>query len=170
MKKKNPPFNIQVSEEESALFRKSIGKVTRIHHDRVTHSQKRKHTPPLHPTRHCPVDTGAKSTDQSQPTTKELLRKLKRGQFPIDGQLDLHGKGYIQAESALNQFIEQASYLGCHCILIIHGKGVNSAENLAILKELTLYLLGQHPKISHYATAIEKHGGHGATYALLHDH
>ena len=173
MSKKKPPHHPPVSEEESILFRETVGNVTPVHCDRVVHPHQRKrcrshHRQQLPHAHHSePMEKFGLSY---QAPDKTLLRKLRQGLVPIDGRLDLHGKKHLQAESALKQFIEQACFLNCHCILIIHGKGFNSQESTPVLKELTHYLLSQHDMISAYSIADKKHGGEGATYALLRNH
>ncbi len=170
MKKNTRPPLSSVTAEESALFRESIGEITPIHYDKVSHPKRRirshhRKQPPLHAP-HSPEEL-KKFDIQPLKRDKKVLRKLKSGQFPIDGKLDLHGKTQIQAELALKQFLEQAIYLGSQCILIVHGKGHNSSQHIPIIKETTRYILSQHPGVVAYASATAKHGGSGASYVLL---
>ena len=171
MKPKSPTTTANISEEETALFRESVGKVTPIHCDQVIHPHKRKRVRSHH-RQQLPHHQALaeKFGTPLHPLSKNQLRKFQQGRLAIDGRLDLHGKTSPQAEEAIKQFIEQACYLNCHCVLIIHGKGVNSQESIPVLKELTHYLLGQHPKVASYSIASKNHGGEGATYALINQH
>ncbi len=155
-----------VSAEDSALFRESIGNVTPLKQSRVSHPKPRtrshhRQQPPQNHHHHLI------ESNEIRPSEKNLRRQLKKGLITIDGRLDLHGKTRLQAEEALKQFLQQAFYMNIYCLLIIHGKGYNSANNIPVLKELTHYTLSQEPKIAYYGNATAKHGGSGATYVIL---
>ncbi len=155
-----------VSAEDSALFRQSIGNITPLKQSRVSHPKPRtrshhRQQPPQNHHHH------SIEANEIRPSEKNLRRQLKKGLIPIDGRLDLHGKTQLQAEKALKQFLQQAFYMNIYCLLIIHGKGYNSAGNIPVLRELTHYILSQELKITFYGSAIAKHGGSGATYAIL---
>ncbi|VAW86811.1 hypothetical protein MNBD_GAMMA18-839 [hydrothermal vent metagenome] len=155
-----------VSAEDSALFRQSIGSITPLKQSRVSHPKPRtrshhRQQPPKNHHHHLI------EPNEIRPSEKNLRRQLKKGLIPIDGQLDLHGKTQLQAENALKQFLQQALYMNIYCVLIIHGKGYNSADNIPVLRELTHYILSQEPKVVFYSNAIARHGGSGATYAIL---
>lgn len=155
-----------VSAEDSALFRQSIGNITPLKQSRVSHPKPRtrshhRQQPPQNHHHHLI------ESNEARPSEKSLRRQLKKGLIAIDGRLDLHGKTRLQAEEALKQFLQQAFYMNIYCLLIIHGKGYNSADNIPVLKELTHYILSQELKIAFYCSATAKHGGSGATYAIL---
>jgi len=171
MNKNKPKKGYAVTEEESLLFKETVGKVTPVHHDRVSHPKKRirSHHRQQQPHHHDNSTVAYPGSDNNfnEPLGKALRRKLRGGKVPIEGRLDLHGQTQHQAEDTLKSFLQQAIYMNIHCVLIIHGKGYNSANNIPILKELTQYILSQHPKVLDYCSATLKHGGNGATYALL---
>ncbi len=172
MTKKQPKISL-VSEKESNLFRESIGKVTPIKNDRIPHQAKKNNRRRPVRTRNYPaVDKLEISYEESSHNiaSNKTLRQLREGKLTIDGHLDLHGKTQLQAEHALEQFLQQASYLGLRCLLIIHGKGINSSNNIPILKEFVHYYLSQHSETLNYCSSAKKHGGMGATYALLRQH
>ena len=50
-------------------------------------------------------------------------RRLFRGEVPINRRLDLHGLTAARAQARLENFIQQAAYDGCRCVLVITGKG-----------------------------------------------
>lgn len=105
--------------------------------------------------------------------------RLRRGQMPIDGRLDLHGLNQEQAHSMLNQFVMTAHANGKRCLLIITGKGRGGlrAEDAyapdlqpGILKQKLPEWLSMHPLervVLKIMTAAPKDGGGGAFYIYL---
>ena len=91
-------------------------------------------------------------------------RRLFRGDVPIDRRLDLHGHTAVRAELKLQRFIEEASYGGCRCVLVITGKGAG------VLKGHVPGWLKRPPLsglILALAEARPADGGSGAFYVLL---
>jgi DNA-nicking Smr family endonuclease len=101
---------------------------------------------------------------------KPLLRKLRRGQYAIQAVLDLHGMDREEARHSVESFILRAVGLGRGCVKIIHGRGHNSKENRAVLKELLQLWLATR-RMSRYVLAYTSarpcDGGAGAVYVLL---
>ena len=95
------------------------------------------------------------------------FKKLKQGRMTISSHLDLHGYIKDQARVALVQFITQASQSGCRCVLIIHGKGMRSPDQQAILKTQVAHWLTQFEEVLAFHSAQPKDGGVGAVYVLL---
>jgi len=91
-------------------------------------------------------------------------RRLFRGDVPIDRRLDLHGHTAARAEIKLQRFIEDASYAGCRCVLVITGKGAGVLKGYVPgwLKRSTLSGL-----VLALAEARPTDGGSGAFYVLL---
>ena len=91
-------------------------------------------------------------------------RRLSRGDVPIDRRLDLHGHTAARAEIKLQRFIEDASYAGCRCVLVITGKGAGVLKGFVPgwLKEAPLSRL-----VLALAEARPVDGGSGAFYVLL---
>ncbi len=159
-----------ITAEESALFRENMKDVIPLKQSRVSHPKPRirSHHRQQHPQQHHHYDDQRDYYD-SPLSSKNLQRSLQKGEIPIEGRLDLHGKTQLQAEDALKQFLQQALYMNIRCLLIIHGKGVNSDGNIPVLRELTHYILKQEPMVALYRYAAIQHGGSGATYAILRD-
>ena len=91
-------------------------------------------------------------------------RRLFRGDVPIDRRLDLHGYTAARAEIRLQRFIEDASYEGCRCVLVITGKGAG------VLKGHVPGWLKKSPLsglVLALAEARPADGGGGAFYVLL---
>lgn len=98
-------------------------------------------------------------TSFCRPGLSRELKKLKRGGFAIEGELDLHGMTSIEARSALLAFLEAAR--GIRVVRIIHGKGQG------ILKTGVKNWLVQIPEVLAFAEAKPEEGGSGALLALL---
>lgn len=110
---------------------------------------------------------------------RRTAERLRRGQFPIDGRLDLHGWTQEEAHRALAGFIEASHAAGQRCLLIITGKGVRArTDDLygrgravpGVLQAAVPNWLNQpslRPLILGFAGAQPRHGGSGALYVLL---
>lgn len=100
----------------------------------------------------------------------DTLRKLRRGTFPIDARLDLHGLAIGDARGKLEGFLRTTRARGERCVLVIHGKGEHSPQGLGVLRGEIAAWLSQAPPSEHvaaFATARETDGGEGAVYVLL---
>jgi len=101
---------------------------------------------------------------------QDLMKKLKRGEFPVQDHIDLHGLTREEAEAAIKGFILRSFRLGLRCVLIIHGRGLNSPESFPVLKEGLPIWLARSPvkrMVLAFATARPYDGGTGAVYVLL---
>jgi DNA-nicking Smr family endonuclease len=100
----------------------------------------------------------------------ETLRKLRRGLFPIDARVDLHGLRTEQARDLLERFLGEKRTRGERCVLVVHGKGDHSPGRHGILRGEMAAWLSQGQASVHvaaFATAEPQDGGEGATYVLL---
>jgi DNA-nicking Smr family endonuclease len=100
---------------------------------------------------------------------KRLAERLKRGQLPIDGMLDLHGLIQEEAHRQLDGFLAQSAHAGRRCVLIITGKGLWREES-GVLREMVPRWLNEAPnraRVLAIAHAQPRHGGQGALYVLL---
>jgi len=108
-----------------------------------------------------------------QVNNSRLIRKLRRGDFSVQAQLDLHGLTQAEALPALEEFLGRCSRRGISCVRIIHGKGNNSAEHRGVLKRKVPQWL-QMRRLSRlivaFTSAPPTDGGIGATYVLLRKH
>jgi len=97
---------------------------------------------------------------------KKILRELKQGRrYPVADSLDLHGLTQQQAEQQLRQTLDEFNAVR-GCLLIVHGKGLRSAEG-PVLKNLTARHLKAHPRVRAFCSANISDGGSGALYVLL---
>jgi DNA-nicking Smr family endonuclease len=101
---------------------------------------------------------------------RRFLPNLRNGVYSIQGNIDLHGLSRIEARDAAENFIIRMSRERSGCIKIIHGRGINSPSDKAVLKEHLQRWLATR-RMSHYvvayASAPYADGGVGAIYVLL---
>ena len=95
-----------------------------------------------------------------------VYRKLRLGRYPIEASLDLHRATVREAREAVFNFVRDAERHGWRVVLIMHGKGEQSATP-ARLKSYTQAWLRQLPAVLAFHSAQRHHGGYGATYVLL---
>ena len=98
---------------------------------------------------------------------KQVFRKLKRGQYSIGAELDLHGLTKVEAEKQLNEFIYEIRSRGIRCVRIIHGKGYGSTNKGPVIKPLVNRWLQQRSEILAFCSARPVDGGTGAVYVLV---
>lgn len=100
----------------------------------------------------------------------KLMKRLKKGQFPVQAHIDLHGLTKDEAQRKVRNFLVQSRNLGLRCVLIVHGRGLNSPDSLPVLKERLPIWLNRGPArkiVLAFATAMPYDGGTGAIYVLL---
>jgi len=101
---------------------------------------------------------------------RRIVKKLRRGEFSIQAHLDLHGFRREEARRMVAEFIARSHVEGKRCVLIIHGRGLGSRDNIPVLKEkltswLTRGAIGKH--VLAFTSARQWDGGVGAVYVLL---
>jgi DNA-nicking Smr family endonuclease len=96
-----------------------------------------------------------------------VLRKLRRGEYGLDDELDLHGLNVAQAKHALHDFLAEALARHAMCVRIIHGKGLRSGAHGPVLKSAVDAVLRQTPAVAAYVSARHEDGGTGAVLVLL---
>ena len=97
----------------------------------------------------------------------KLLRQLKRGQFSVQDDLDLHKMNAAAAQASIIAFLAEARQSGIRCVRIIHGKGLRSKAAGPVLKALTDRLLRRRDDVIAFASARPALGGTGAVVVLL---
>lgn len=97
----------------------------------------------------------------------KTLRRLRRGQLPIEASLDLHRHTGKEALSAADQFISRTSAQGKRLVLIVHGKGHFSDSSKPLLKNIMNHWLRRNASVLAFHSAKPKDGGTGAVYVLL---
>ena len=96
----------------------------------------------------------------------QVFARLKNGQYPIEGSLDLHRLSVREAREAVFKFFRLAEAKRWRTVLIAHGRGEQSATP-ARLKSYVVHWLGQLPEVIAYASADRRHGGTGAVLVLV---
>jgi DNA-nicking Smr family endonuclease len=99
-----------------------------------------------------------------------LLRRLRKGEFAYQAHIDLHGLIAEEARRAVEEFLTRAHRAGNRCVLIVHGRGHNSKDQVPVLKRrLTTWLARGHWSrlILAFTSARACDGGAGALYVLL---
>lgn len=102
-----------------------------------------------------------------QAVGKRTMRKLARGSFAVQDELDLHGMTAAEAQLALQDFIGDACLRGFSCVRIVHGKGLGSGERGPVLKRKVASLLRRWQPVLAFVSARQVDGGTGAVYVLL---
>ena len=176
MKKPSKNQTGKIDPDDAALFRAAVGEVKQLaEQNRIT-----PRSAPRKPLLHPPVsplaipDTLSDFAAENAPDeflnnglSRMALRKLRRGTWPIQDSLDLHGNNSDAARKLLQEFLHEATQRKLRCVLVIHGKGLNSPGGEAVLRRLTRHWLSQHQQVLGYCDAPSKDGGSGAALVLL---
>lgn len=116
------------------------------------------------------TDDGAHVEGRRHETLPELVRKLRRGQFPIDARLDLHGMIAEEAKSAVVEFVSKSRARKERCVLVICGQGIHSSSPGGVLRGEIAAWLSQGSAshaVAAFTSAAREDGGAGAVYVLL---
>lgn len=116
------------------------------------------------------IDDGARIAGSRADIDKMTFRRLRRGELPVDAQIDLHGMNVADAREALESVVAKRRELRDRVLLVVHGQGRNSPRGVAILRGEISAWLSQGAASVHvdaFATARDEDGGAGATYVLL---
>lgn len=113
------------------------------------------------------LDSDAELSWQRAPMGTDVVRKLRRGQWVIQDELDLHGARSHEARELLSWFLQQALKRGLRCVRVIHGKGHGSVNRQPVLKLKVPHWLMQHDAVLAYCQARPADGGAGALLVLL---
>ena len=164
-------------------FRELIGKVRPLVYDTIeperarTPARRRRLEPessPLALEPAAPYRLGSDSHDAAagqdyhRPGLQNsVLRKLRRGQFPVQDELDLHGMTVREAGARLGDFLAHARGRRLSCVRIIHGKGLSSPGKSPVLKPQVARWLRAHEGVLAFTSARSEDGGSGAMYVLL---
>jgi DNA-nicking Smr family endonuclease len=174
------------SPEDIELFRRTVGAVKPLTHESRSagpgrrQSRVRPRRPPsLEALEESLAAAGAVATDDPDVSLGEplsyrrpgvpdsVIRRLRRGQFAVDGELDLHGLTVAQAKDALRHFLANALARHARCLRIIHGKGLRSGHRGPVLKAFVSSALRQTPSVAAFVSAKPQEGGTGVTLVLL---
>jgi DNA-nicking Smr family endonuclease len=96
-----------------------------------------------------------------------VLRRLRRGEYRVQREIDLHGLTVAEARQALREFLIEALDHHVRCVRIVHGKGLRSGPGGPVLKSAVAGVLRRTAAVLAYVSARPADGGTGAVYVLL---
>lgn len=99
-----------------------------------------------------------------------VLKRLRKGDYAVQGNLDLHGMRRDEAKPALLAYLHKSRVEGKRCVLLVHGRGLHSKDQVPVLKESVRRWLSSErfaESVLAFATARSHDGGAGALYLLL---
>ena len=180
-KKDNPEDNASGSE----LFRAAIGEVKSVSRDHHVHEKKKPSAKPRQLFQdeqnvmddllsHDFFSEDVQAEEQLEYARSGIqfktLRKLRRGEYRREAEIDLHGLTAEAARKQLTRFLHDAKKNRWRCISIIHGKGYVSVGNEPVLKSRINTWLRHYGDVQAFCSAIPRDGGSGAVYVLLKRH
>ena len=98
---------------------------------------------------------------------RSTMRKLARGRFAVQAEIDLHGMTVAEARPRLADFVDYALIRGHRCVRVIHGKGKGSGARGPVLKAAVNRWLRRWDSVLAFVSARQADGGTGAIYVLL---
>jgi DNA-nicking Smr family endonuclease len=113
------------------------------------------------------LDTGDELAFRRHHVPESVVRRLRRGQFAVDAEIDLHGLTAVEARAVLRDFIVGASARHLRCVRIVHGKGKRSGPRGPVLKNVVNLWLRKSDRVLAFGSARPVDGGSGAVYVLL---
>ncbi len=172
----------KISREDAQLFREQVGRVRRVIDDRAAPVKR-----PISPRprfkeldeKQVLVDLLSEQFEPAEMATGEellyirpglqhkTLRKLRRGMYSMEAELDLHGMTVSIARQAVADFLYECKRRNIQCPRIIHGKGLGSRHRGPVLKRKLGGWLRQRNEVLAYCSARAYDGGTGAVYVLL---
>lgn len=172
----------EIEQKDRELFRQSVGDVVPVKQDRVEEPRQRPKPVPARTRADEQAVITALALGDFEPEELEsgdeihfkrhgvqdrVFRRLQRGQYSIDAELDLHGLKIDAAREALSQFLVRVRGTRQRCIRIIHGKGRGSPDGRPVLKIRLQGWLRQRNEVLAYCSARTRDGGTGAVYVLI---
>jgi DNA-nicking Smr family endonuclease len=173
----------QASQAQRRAFLQGVGAVTPLAPvDRVLHHQPREPVPTQRLLDEQAVlreslsdefdagsllDTDEKLSFLRPGVSLDVARRLRRGEWTIQKQVDLHGLRTDEARETLGQFIRESHRAGVRCVRVIHGKGLGSPGKAPVLKTRVQRWLVQKAEVMAFVQANPNQGGDGAVVVLL---
>jgi DNA-nicking Smr family endonuclease len=98
---------------------------------------------------------------------RRTMRKLGRGGYSVQAEIDLHGMTLAEAKPRLRDFIDYSAQQGKLCVRVVHGKGLGSGERGPVLKNAVNRWLRSWDNVLAFVSTRQVDGGTGAIYVLL---
>jgi DNA-nicking Smr family endonuclease len=172
-----------VSDDDSDLFRRSISGAKPIKSGARVPEPKKKPPPRARFTRadeekalqeslEADIDTIEAANHENmrfhrQHVGRRTMRKLARGKYAVQAELDLHGMTVAEARPRLADFIDYSVKQNHLCVRIVHGKGLGSGHRGPVLKTAVNRWLRKWDSVLAFVSARQVDGGTGAVYVLL---
>ncbi len=172
-----------ISDQDRELFQQSMAGTRKLNIEpRITPEKKQPPPRPLQqekdnqqvltdmlsdPVDPADMETGEELLFVRSGIQQRTLKKLRRGEFSIEAELDLHGRTKLEAREAIVEFLHFCHSHNLRCVRIIHGKGHGSLGKRPILKQYVNHWLRQRDDILAFCSARQVDGGTGAIYVLL---
>lgn len=113
------------------------------------------------------ADTGDSLLYRAQGIQDSVFRRLRRGQYRIEAELDLHGLNREKAKLAVVQFLARCRERDLRAVRIIHGKGNGSPNSGPVIKRAVDGWLRKRADVLAFCSARPEDGGTGAVYVLI---
>lgn len=167
-------------DDDSSLFREAVKDAKPLKQERVLLAPVKTRRIPQKPVRgkpslrvdllsddYVPVFGGDELQYLRQGHSPDILRKLRRGHWIVQRQLDLHGFLVDEARVCMVDFLDQCRQSNVRCVRIVHGKGLGSRNREPVLKNKLRSWLMQCDGVIAYTQARQAEGGSGAVVVLL---
>lgn len=164
-----PPHEPDNLPDDQDLFQQEVGDVKRLNHNQVFVKQSvTAQTPvPAQDETDSKVESGEVLRFLRSGIQTTILQKLRRGQYPVEATLDLHGLTAAEANDELYRFVQHSQTLGRQAVRVVHGKGHGSKEQQPILKAKINQWLREFPVVLAFCSSRPQDGGTGAVDVLL---
>ena len=93
-----------------------------------------------------------------------VVRRLRRGEYRVESEIDLHGLTVVEARAQLRAFLAEATARRLRCVRIVHGKGLRSGQRGPVIKQTVNALLRRVGAVIAFSSARQVAG---AVYVLL---
>ena len=113
------------------------------------------------------IDSGEELVFLREGLSPLVLRKLRRGHWVVQDELDLHGMNRVQAAHGVAEFLRHCRARHLRCVRIVHGKGLGSRNREPVLKGKLRKWLALRDEVLAFCQAPAAHGGAGAVLVLL---
>lgn len=172
----------QFDDNDPALLQAAVGAVRRVNAEQRPQAPRPRPAPrslkadeqaALRASREQPFAlpaAGDASVYRRDHVPERTLRRLRRGLYAVQDELDLHGLGAVAAEALLRRFLHEAREHDHRCLRLVVGKGLHSKQDEPVLRPLVEGLLRHRADVLAYASAPPTQGGTGALLVLLARH
>ena len=113
------------------------------------------------------IETGDELVFRRAHLTARITDRLRRGEFAVGDEIDLHGLTALEARAALREFLGEALKRRHGCVRVVHGKGLRSGPRGPVLKHAVNTWLRKVDAVLAFSSAPRRDGGTGAVYVLL---